>query len=316
MLVAVLMVFVIFSFTGVAVMNVSYLSASAAMETINNIKLQYAVESSVNETLWRINAGADSLVNSDADGITTVWDSSSQVLSVSVDKFQMESEILLDLSEDTHFDRGIAAEEDVILDGNDPGLSEEHQVRSDFKFLPDVDLQYFYDNAVEIHTNSGWWLNYDKFEDVTFADGIHIFEGNYLIMKNIKINSGTLIFTGHHVLFWNDNEITAPPADSSGALPALVFTNPYQNFELQSPDGGETILGAIYCTRTIYLRNGTVSGPIIGKVVSMSDDFDFLDSEYNDYYQWTRGFGERRHYDWPKQIGRWRVHKWIKKMLS
>jgi len=73
MLVAVIMIFVVFSFTGVAVLNVSYLSSSSSIETIHNIKLQHEMESSINEALWIINSGTDSLVNVSSDGITTLW---------------------------------------------------------------------------------------------------------------------------------------------------------------------------------------------------------------------------------------------------
>ncbi|MEA3287324.1 MAG: hypothetical protein U9Q77_08105 [Candidatus Marinimicrobia bacterium] len=312
MLVAVIMVFVVFSFTGVAVLNISYLSSSTSMETVNNIKLQYTVESSINKALWKINSGVDSLVNFSSDGVTAIWDSTTQVLSVNVDRFQMESEILLDLSEDTHFDRGIAAEESIDLDGNNDGLSDEHRARGGFGFLPQVDMDYFNDNAVEIHTDN--WKTFDA-ADLT-TEGIHIFTGNFIAIEDITLNNSTLVFTGFMVFFKGDNYITAPPADSTGALPALVFTHPWQSFDLYSPAGNETILGAIYCKQTIFLRNGTVSGPIVGRIVSMSNNFDFLDTENNDYYQWTHGFGERSHYDWPKQIGRWRINKWAKKSIQ
>ncbi len=242
MLVAVLMVFVIFSFTGVAVLNVSYLSNSTSQETINNIKLQYAVESTINEALWRINSGVDTLVNSNSEGITTIWNASTSVLSVNVDKFQMESEILLDLSDDTHFDRGISASENVVLNGYDPGLDENQQVRGNFDFLPEVDIQYFLDNATSVHTES-----FKTWKDNTFPEGIHVFTGSYLTIENVRQLSGTLVFTGHHVSFKNNNLITAAPADSNGALPAVVFTNSNQNFDLYSPESGETIIGAIYC---------------------------------------------------------------------
>jgi len=51
-------------------------------------------------------------------------------------------------------------------------------------------------------------------------------------------------------------------------------------------------------------------------VYLLDDDFDFLDTEHNEYYRWTQGFGQHDSYDWPKQIGRWRIHKWIRKILS
>ncbi len=311
MLVAVLMVFVVFSFTGVAVLNVSYLSNSSSMETVNNIKLQYAVESSINESLWRINTGIDSLVNASADGVTTIFDPELNTLTVNVDRFQMESEIVLDLSEDTHFDRGIAAEEQVILDGYDPGLEEENQVRGGFDFLPEADIQYFLDNATQVH-NSSWkvWANN------TFPDGIHVFTGNYIALDDIRITSGTLVFTGHHVSFWGNNEITAPVGDSTSTSPALIFTHPNQDFEMYSHEGNESIIGAIYCKGNITLNNGTVSGPIIGKNVTMNGHYDFQDTEHSNRYRWTRGFGNRENYDWPKQIGHWKIHKWIKKHIA
>lgn len=311
MLIAVLMIFTVFSFTGVAVLNVSYLSNTNSMETINNIKLQYATESSINEALWRINIGTDSLVNSSVDGITTLWDADNQILSVNVDKFQMESEIELDLSEDTHFDRGIAAEETVELDGYDPGLDEDRQVRENFDFLPEVDTQYFLDNAVQVH-NESWkvWNN------ETFEDGIHVFTGNYIWIDDCDIAAGTLVFTGHHVRFIGDNNITAAAGDTTATFPALVFTNPNQDFEAYSPDGNETITGAIYAKGDIELNNGNISGPIMGKNVTLRNHFNLRDNENADRYRWTRGFGARGNYDWPKQIDRWNIRKWIKKNLD
>lgn len=311
MLVAVLMIFTIFSFTGVAVLNVSALSSAASAETINNIKMQYATESSINEALWRINIGTDSLVNSTADGITTLWDADNQILSVNVDMFQMESEILLDLADDTHFDRGIAAEQTVDLDGYDAGIDEDRQIRSDFEFLPEVDLQYFLDNAVAVH-NESWKI----WKDNTFPDGIHVFTGNYITVEDIRITSGTLVFTGHHVSLWGDNDITAPVGDSLATYPALVFTNPNQDLDIYSPNGNETITGAIYTNGDIDLYNGNVSGPVMGKNVVLRNHFDLKDNENADRYRWTKGFGSRDSYDWPKQIDRWKISKWIKKNIQ
>lgn len=305
------MIFTIFSFTGVAVLNVSALSSAASAETINNIKMQYATESSINEALWRINIGTDSLVNSTADGITTLWDADNQILSVNVDMFQMESEILLDLADDTHFDRGIAAEQTVDLDGYDAGIDEDRQIRSDFEFLPEVDLQYFLDNAVAVH-NESWKI----WKDNTFPDGIHVFTGNYITVEDIRITSGTLVFTGHHVSLWGDNDITAPVGDSLATYPALVFTNPNQDLDIYSPNGNETITGAIYTNGDIDLYNGNVSGPVMGKNVVLRNHFDLKDNENADRYRWTKGFGSRDSYDWPKQIDRWKISKWIKKNIQ
>jgi len=308
MLVAVLMIFVIFSFTGVAVLNVSAISSTTSTETVNNIKMQYAMESSLNETLWRMNNGPDSLVNTSLDGISTMWDESNMILSVDVDKFQMESQILLDLSDDTHFDRGIAAEETVELDGYDAGIEEENEARGGFTFLPEVDLQYFIDNAVQIHNESGYvWSNR------TFPDGIHVFTGNYITLDDIRIVEGTLVFTGHHVSLWGDNEITAPLGDSLATSPALVFTNPAQDIDIFSQNGDETIIGAIYCKGNIELHNGNISGPVVGKNVTLRNHVNLMDDQHGNRFRWTKGFGNRQDYDWPKQIGRWKTKTWGKK---
>ncbi len=302
------MIFVVFSFTGVAVLNVSYLSSSNSVETINNIKLQYATESSINEALWRINQGADSLVNTDVDGITTLWNSTTSILAVNVNKFEMESEILLDLSDDSHFDRGIAAEETVTLDGYDAGLDEERQVRSNFDFLPEADIQYFLDNATAVHTES-----FKTWKDNTFPDGIHVFTGYFIKLEDVRITSGTLVFTGHHVTFLGENEITAAPGDTSATNAALIFTNPDQDFQAYSLGGNETITGAIYAKGNIDLHSGNISGPIMAKNVTLKNNFNLLDNENTDRYRWTHGFGQKNGYDWPKQIDRWETKKWNKK---
>ena len=303
------MIFTIFSFTGVAVLNVSYLSNSNSKDTINNIKLQYATESSINEALWRINTGVDSLVNTNVEGIATIWDPTLNILSVNVDKFEMESEILLDLSDDTHFDRGIAAEETVDLDGYDPGLDAEQQVRGNFDFLPEVDIQYFLDNAVEKHTES-----YKIWENVTFSDGIHVFTGRRITLEDCNISSGTLVFTGTGVSFWGDNVINAPLGDSTSTNAAVIFTNEDQDFDIYSYNAGETITGAIFCKGDITLRNGNISGPILGRNVSLRNHFNLGDTENLNRFRWTKGFGHRDSYDWPKQIGRWKTKKWNKKI--
>ncbi|MBT4033968.1 MAG: hypothetical protein HOB84_00800 [Candidatus Marinimicrobia bacterium] len=325
MLVAVLMVFVIFSFTGVAVLNVSYLSSSTSMETVQNIKLQYEMESKINEALWRINTGVDSIVNYSSGGTTINWDSQLNILSVGIDNFNMESEVLLDLSEDTHFDRALASDATINTNNFDTDIAEENSSRF-FTFMPEVDLDYFTDNAVAVHSN--WFKRWDgdseHEDDEAFAEGIHIFTGSFIELKDMELNNCTLVFTGRFVFFSNSNHINAPvPVDSSNALPALVFTNPDNNFYVAAEGANhekeDVINGAIYTAGTIILKKGELSGPIVGKTINLEDgsgyahDIRFRDTEHPWHYRWQHGFKEKSHYDWPKRIGRWRTAKWAKK---
>ena len=292
-------------------LNVAGLSRTEAMATPANIRMQYAMESAINVALWQINHDVDSLTRSTSEGVVCTWDGSLQTLNVHVSKFGRESEVLLDLSSDTHFQRGIAAQEAVILDGYDPGLNLAHQIRGQFEFLPQVDLQYFLDNAAVIHDETGkTWKNN------TFPSGIHVFTGNYITVNSTRLLGGTMVFTGHHVTVAGDITIVSPPADTSGAQAALIFTDPLQSLELYSPGDGATIIGAIYCQSTVTLMNGHVSGPVIGQNVILGSNFDFLDEEYTENFQWTHGFGRRENYDWPKQIGRWHVESWNKSVVN
>lgn len=310
MLVAVIAIFLVMSFTGVAVLDVSHNSRVISQETVTNIKLQYMAESAVNKTLWRINSAADSVVNYTDGGISTSFDTTTNVLTISFDTLNTIAEMELDLTEDTHFNRGIASSSTMASDADSAGLTEDVKARGNFNFLPEVDMDYFTNNAVQIHNESWTTWNND-----TLANGIHVFTGNFIALDDITLLSGTIVFTGRYVSMWGDNYIKAPDADSTGAYPALVFTHANTEFELNSSNGDEQIYGAIYAKKRITLNKGTVSGPIIAEQVNLDNDHDYgfeLDGN-EQYYQWTNGFGDRDNYDWPKQLGRWTTTKWEKK---
>jgi len=324
MLIAVIMIFVVFSFTGLAVMNVAYLSQTTSMETVTNIKLQYALESEVNQALWHINRGADSLVNIQTDDLTLTWQPENLTLAVEVDRFQMEAEVLLNLTDMHHFDHAIAVSETIEDNGYAPLTEEAHQVRENISFLPEVDLDFFMDNAISVSKKPEQTNSYNgkgkskgkgstSSDDIILADGIHVFTGNGITIQDLRLYSGTIVFTGKNIRFRGDNIIKAPQADSTGAMPALIFTHPQQTFEMYSDNEAETIIGAIYCAGEVELHNGNLSGPVIAKSVYLGDDINFLDTEYPLYYQWNDGFGDKNDYDFPKQIKRWKQTKWTRK---
>lgn len=310
MLVAVIMIFLVMSFTGVAVLDISHNSRAVSQETVTNIKLQYLAESAVNKTLWRINSSADSVVNTIEDGMTTSYDSTTKMLTIVFDTLNTDAEIEIDLEEDTHFERGIASAQAMPADADSAGLDEEAQARGDFNFLPEVDIDYFTNNAVEVHTES--WKTWDG---DTLANGIHVFTGNWIALEDITLLSGTIVFTGRYVSMWGNNYIKAPDSDSTGANAALIFTHADQSFELYSGSGGEEIYGAIFAKNKITLNKGTISGPIIAKEVVLDNahDYGFQRFGNEQYYRWTKGFFNRGNYDWPKHLKRWKTKKWMKK---
>jgi len=244
----------------------------------------------------------------------------------------MESEILLDLSEDTHFDRALASDETIENNGYDPDIDEENSSRF-FTFMPEADIDYFTDNAVAIHSESfHTWEggkgngkgNGSQGDDDEMEDGIHIFTGSFIEFKNMNLSNHTLIFTGRYITFTERNNIDAPvPADTADAMPALVFTNPDNYFVVDAEgkhyEKEDVINGAIYSAGTIVLKKGQLSGPVVGKTISLEEGEDYLnhidfrDTEHPEYYRWHKGFKGKKHYDWPKQIGRWKTKLWKKK---
>lgn len=303
MLVAVIATFLVLSFTAVAVLEVANTSRIVSNQTVDNIKLQFALETAVNEALWRINCGADSLVNIDQDGVLCVWDSAEQVLTVNVSDGTHESEVELDLSDDIHFERGLASTNIIEFNGHDAGISKKHRSRV-FTFLPNADFEYFENNAVKEHNgNQNSWK-----EDYLDQQGIHIFAGNNLVLDDINMSNSTLVFTGKNITLDESMHISAPiPVDSASALPALVFTNPEANLSLNE---GAFIEGAIFCAGRITIDNAILTGPIVGETIILYDDLELLDTEYSEYYGWALGFGAVDEYDWPKQIGRWTSTTW------
>ena len=307
MLATVIMSFMVFTFTGLAVMNVSFLSSTTSVETVENIKLQYLAESTINEALWRINLGVDSLVNLVTPGTRCSWDETSQILSVNIENFNSESEICLDLSSDTHFNRSLASSSSIHTYGYSTDAEDEHQSRT-FSFMPELDLQYFIDHADFIHhANDASWKS-----GALTAEGIHLFTGNNLAIENVTLDNSTFVFTGKGIIFSGINSLAASiPIDTLAALPALVFANPEYGFTLEA---GTHIEGAIFCAGQIVLRGGSMSGPVIAQTIFLNHDVDFLDAEHGEYYRWTAGFKQKESYDWPKQLSRWRMNWWSKKI--
>ena len=297
MLAAVLTMFLVFSFSGVAVLNLSTFTSMENQNSVQNLKNQYEVESSVNRSLWAINAGVDSLVN--LEGLTTVaYDSLSKELLVSIDRYDKTFEVSVDLADQDHFENSLSASDTIEHNSYTVYANEGER---EFGFLPNTDLDYFMDNATEIHTES-----FHKFVngDVS-GDGIHVFTGSYIDIENVVIN-GTLVFTGRYISF--DKHLTVV-ADTTAGLPAMVFSNDLVEVSFYESNGDDDINvnGPVFSAGKIWMRDGSFTGPIVGKEITLEADMTFDTSNKDKHNNWKNGFGARDSYDWPKQIGRWKV---------
>jgi len=305
MLIAVLMVFVIFSFTSVANLSIAYIANSSSTGTTQNIKQLYEMESQINEALWRINSGPDDLVNVSSEEATIIWDSQHNTLSIGTETYKVRSEVQLDLSTDTPFSSAIASRTPIDMNGYFADVEDEHPLQQ-VDQLPAIDPSYFIINrAVIHHSDQTTWS-----EKSLQVEGIHIFLGNNLEISGLNLVNSTLIFLGDNISFRGSNNIKAPaPVNSLAALPAVVFMNPHINFTLRY---GTHIEGAVFSAGHLDIENAKLTGPVVANSVTLTGNVDFIDDAHPEYYRWQEGFGNMDSYDWPKHLKRLKSTQWNK----
>jgi len=298
-IVAIMITAVIFSATGLGVLNLASIVNLDTQAAVEKVQDQLEVESFANVALWRVNAGGDNLGTYSSGDLTATFDSTTKKLSVIKSVGDEQTGLVLSLEEDHHFKRAVATGGTFYTNGKTVDAEPQHQIRSQVGFLPQVDLQYFVDNAVEIHyDNSRYYYDWD------LSEGINVFMGSNLTFERVNLENTTLVFTGTNINFWKNNVIKA---DAAGDMPALVFTNPYSDFTFWGYWSlyRDEIEGAVYSAGTVRLYNGKLSGPIVAQTAILSYDMDFTDDENSKFYQWPNGFGSYSDYDWPKQIQEW-----------
>jgi len=297
-IVAIMITAVIFSATGLGVLNLATIVNLDTQEAVEKVQSQVEVESFANIALWRVNAGGDNLGTFSSGDLSATFDSTTKSLSVSKTVGDEQTSLYIGLEEDYHFKRAVATSGTFYTYGHTVEPEPQHQVRSQMGFLPQVDLQYFLDNAAKIH-----YENSKTFHTSDLVEGINVFMGDNLTMDRLDMENTTLVFTGEHTDFWKRNQIES----GSGDMPALVFTNPNSDFIFYGfwSSYRDIIEGAVYSAGTIRLWNGALSGPVVAQTVILGDDMDFTDDEHGEYYQWQQGFGAYADYDWPKQINQW-----------
>jgi hypothetical protein len=303
MLVTVLTTALILSLTGMAVVEFGFYGRTTAQDGAHTILNRYVVESHVNKALWRVNTFADSLVSYTDGPVTVSYDTTTMRLLVGVSQYDETRAVTADLVEDMHFNHSIATNDSLVLSGYSIGAEPGRTPKGEFRFLPNLDLQYFMDNAVEIHTE-----DYYVYADGEIqGEGIHVFTGEEPILNSVSMENSTFVFTDEWVYFYKDVVVKAKVEENQ--LPALVFTNPNSVFTFNKEFWKQDhIEGAIYSAGKVRVKYGYITGPIVANKVTLLSNIDLKDDEHPEYYTWHTGFGSYAAYDWPKVITNWTDH--------
>lgn len=300
-IVAIMITAVIFSATGLGVLNLATVVNLDTQNAVETVQDQVEVESLANVALWRVNAGGDSLGTFTIGDVSASYDTTLQRLTVTKTTGDETMGLMLDLEEDSHFKRAVATQNGIDFNGGKT-ISEEpvHQLRYDMEFLPQVDMDYLVANAAQ-----EVWLWDEHIHDEDIVEGINIFHGSYLDIHNVEAENVTLVFTGYDIQPKDDVKLRAPIVGGV-PLPAIIMTNPWNNTHFDQGYNDELkIEGAIYSAGYVRLHEGEFTGPVIAKTARICRDIDMLDDEGSEYYQWNLGFGDYEDYDWPKQIQEW-----------
>jgi len=299
-IVAIMITAVIFSVTGLGVLN---LAATVNLDTqtaVQAVQDRVEVESFANVAMWRLNTGGDSLGTFSSGDLSASYDSVSMVLTIAKTTEELNTGLMLSLEEDSHFKRAVATQTYIDYASTVTNNEPEHQLRNNIGFLPEVDLQYFIDNAANVR-----WMWNDHIHDGDLVEGINIFYGDNLTIHNVDVENATLVFTGRYIYVQDDVKIKAPIVNGA-PQPAIILMNEYSDFHLwQGYQDELRIVGAIYSKGHVRLHEGEFSGPVIAKSARICHAIDMLDDEFPQYYEWNLGFGAYEDYDWPKQIARW-----------
>jgi len=300
-IVAIMITAVIFSATGLGVLNLATIVNLDTQTAVQTVQDQVEVESFSNVALWRVNVGGDSLGNFSVGDISATYDSSSMKLTILKTNGDETSGLILDLEEDSHFDRAVATESYIDYNyGKTASEEPNHQLRQDIGFLPQVDMAYLVANAAQ-----EIWLWNEHIHDEDIVEGINIIHARYLDIHNIDQENVTLVFTGYDIQPKDDVKLKAPIVDGV-PLPAIILTNTSNNTHFDQGYGDEIhIEGAIYSAGHIRLHEGEFTGPVIARTARICRDIDMLDDGGSQYYAWNLGFGDYEDYDWPKQIQEW-----------
>ena len=300
MLAAALSLFMIFSFTGVAALNMANYTSLETQDAVHSMKNQYALESAISQALWRVTAVGDTSTNFVSGEVSISIDTNKHEMRAGIFRYDQGQEVTISLKNDHPFNHSLAATEDIRLNGYTVSSDMDERL---YRELPTPDLAYLNTQAVAIHDESNV-----TFRNGDIPDGINIFTGDNITFENVSV-VGTLVFTGTDISFRKNFTIIA---DTSNGASALVFTNPATDVFFYELNAGSslTVLGAVVSEGRVWLRDGEFTGPVIARFIDVQNDFDFRNPDSPKYYNWFRTFGQESDYNWPKKAHRWQRRIW------
>lgn len=286
-LVIAMVYFVIFSLAGMAALSMAAHFRIESVKSKQARTIDITIESVLNEALFRLNAGPDSLANFSRDGVTASYDETTQILTLS--GYGKSLTVAL---EDMHpFNHGVAFRDDIDTSSYSVTLLEGHGIRQ-FPFLPQVDTSYYMSNAVAVYNEAN--VDFDS----VMTPGIHFVQKNVFLKQGASLQ-GTLVVMGKLKVVGTDVTLQAIPDTNGVYLPALIVADSTADI---STTPGIIIRGPIYSSGPFDMKGGTLTGPLVGVDISLSQKLDINDLANEKYYNYPPGFGDVTAYDWPKRI--------------
>jgi len=284
--------FLVFSITGMAILNYSAQALLNVQNHVHTIQNQYAIESTMNKALWRINNGSDSLANFEENEVLASFIDSNQTLSVTTNRWDQPVQVNVEIIKDYPFNHGVA----VLVEQDTSKFSVTtlpgHGMRI-FSSLPTIDTSFYRQNAVQIYTSGT-----TTFDD-TLVSGIHYVEGGTVFLKNGAYLEGSLVVMGKLKITGSNVSLNAIVDANNNYIPALIVVD--SSADISSNPGIE-INGAIFSTGPFDIKGGNLTGPLVGSSIVFSKNLVINDEANEKYYCWPLGFGDRESYNWPKQI--------------
>jgi hypothetical protein len=284
--------FLVFAITGTAILMVAALFRLDTQDEVHAITNKYAVESTLNLALWRVNNGMDSLATFQNEGVSSQYIDSSMTLIVSTSQWGESLRVTVDLELETAFSNPVSIT--GTLDTSNITLTSGYNFQK-IDSLPKIDLNYYYQNADYIYTG-------DQSFEGPLPSGIHYVENGKVTLRNDFHLVGTLVVLDELKVV-GTNVLLQAGQDSSGTyLPALIVTDSVTTPETEITD--ITIEGAIYSTGEFEIKKGFFTGPFIGTELEVKNSLTIDPTGAEQYYSLPPGF------EAPDPLF---ARKWIKK---